>query len=112
MSKSILEENKESIELKDIKFKFKTIREDDNSYTLSLEDIDVVVNAANFDEALDLLVSDFKEYCLEYYENIDLWKAAPNRKEHFKYVIKALNYKTVEELKKNFIDTNLAPMKF
>lgn len=97
MRKSILEGDKELIE-----FKFKAILEVDNSYTLSLDDIDIVVNATNFDEALDLLVSDFKEYCLEYYEDLDYWHSAPNRKSHLKYVMKALNYKTVEELKKEF----------
>ncbi len=89
--------------LKDIKFKFVEFKEDDNSYTLSLEDIDIAVNAATFDEALNLLVSDLKEYCLDYYEELDYWHSAPNRKDHFPLVLKTLVCKSDDELKKEFI---------
>jgi len=89
--------------LKDVKFKFEEFKENDNSYTLSLEDIDIAVNAATFDEALDLLVSDLKEYCLEYYDELDYWHSAPNRKAHFPLVLKTLVCKSDDELKKEFI---------
>ena len=89
--------------LKSFKFKFEKIEEDDSSCTLSLNDIDIVVNAMTFDEALDLLVSDLKEYCSEYYEELDYWHSAPNRKEHLPLVLKTLVCKSDDELKKEFI---------
>lgn len=89
--------------LKDIKFKVEEFIEDDTSYTLSLKDIDIAVNAATLDEALDLLLKDLKEYCLDYYEDLDYWHSAPNRKDHFSLVLKILISNSDDELKKEFI---------
>lgn len=86
-----------------VKFKFKKFIENDNSCTLSLEDIDIAVNGKTFENALDLLVSDLKEYCLEYYEDLDYWHSAPNRKAHFPLILKTLVSQSDDELKREFI---------
>ena len=64
--------------------------EDDGSITLSLEEIDLVVNAGTDEAAKDALVSDLREYADDYYENYAAWSVAPNRKDHLPYVIKVL----------------------
>lgn len=89
--------------LKDVKFEFNAFIEDDESCTLSLDALSIAVNAKTYEEALDLLISDVKEYCSEYYEDLDFWHSAPNRKAHFPYVIKTLVSESDEELKKDFI---------
>lgn len=87
-------------------FEFTAIKEDDNSYTLDMKDFDIVVNGDTFENALDLLIDDFKEYCLEYYQEFDFYHSAPNRKKHLQYILKALTFNSNEELKKDFIQTN------
>jgi len=89
--------------LKNIKFNYEKFKEDDSSYTLALKDIDIVVNAETFDEALNLLVSDLKEYSLEYYNDLNYWHSAPNRKAHFPLVLKTLVCNSDDKLKKEFI---------
>ena len=89
--------------LKGVKFNYEQFIEDDNSYTLSLKDIDIAVNGDTFNEALDKLISDLKEYCLEYYEDLDYWHYAPNRKAHFPLILKTLVSKSDDELKKEFL---------
>ena len=54
--------------------------EDDGSITLSLIDMDIVVNAPDEKEARDRLAVDIKEYAEEYYDNYSIWSVSPNRK--------------------------------
>jgi antitoxin YefM len=89
--------------LKDVKFEYTMFQEKDGSCTLSLDALSIAVNAKTYEQAFDLLVNDVKEYCSEYYEDLDFWHSAPNRKAHFPYVIKTLVSKSDEELKKDFI---------
>jgi len=65
-------------------------REDDGSVTLTLDQIDVAVNAPSEPEALVALSSDLQAYALEYYEHYPIWSISPNRKEHLPYVVKVL----------------------
>jgi len=89
--------------LRNIKFEFNVFIEEDKSYTLSLDSLSIAVNARTYEETIDLLISNVKEYCSEYYEDLDFWHSAPNRKSHFPYVIKTLVSESDEELKKDFI---------
>ena len=89
--------------LKNIKFNYEKYKEDDNSYTLALKDIDIVVNAETLDKALNLLISDLKEYSLEYYNDLNYWHSAPNRKAHFPLVLKTLVCNSDDKLKREFI---------
>lgn len=64
--------------------------EHDGSITLSLNEIDLVENAATLGEARRSLAASILEYAAEYYEHYAEWSVAPNRKAHIPYVMKAL----------------------
>ncbi len=64
--------------------------EDDQSITLSLNEIDLVENATTEMEARMILAQAIMEYAAEYYEHYAVYSKAPNRKAHIPYVFKAL----------------------
>lgn len=64
--------------------------EDDQTVTLSLNEIDLVENAATEMEARVILAQTIMEYAVEYYEHYAVYSKAPNRKAHIPYVFKAL----------------------
>jgi len=65
-------------------------QEDDGSVTLTLDQMDIAVNAPSETEAIMALAGDLHEYALDYYENYPVWSISPNRKEHLPYVVKVL----------------------
>lgn len=72
------------------KFTAEKYIEDDESVTLSLNEIDLVENASTEAEAKNLLAQSIMEYAEEYYNNFSYYNAAPNRKKHVPYIFKAL----------------------
>lgn len=64
--------------------------EDDGSVTLSLKDLDIVVNDMDMNASKRRLAEYIKEYAEEFYSEYSLWSSAPNRKPHIPYVFKAL----------------------
>ncbi|NCB42576.1 MAG: hypothetical protein EOM59_08145 [Clostridia bacterium] len=64
--------------------------EDDNSITLSLRELDLAENASTEAEARRLLGQSVLDYAEDFYVEFALWSAAPNRKSHIPYVLKAL----------------------
>jgi len=64
--------------------------EPDGSVTLGLNEIDLVENAQSEESAIVKMAHSILEYAEDYYSNFALWYAAPNRKQHLPYVIKAL----------------------
>lgn len=73
--------------------------ENDKSVTLSLEEIDIVVNGENEDKALLVLAEDILEYAEDYYSEFNYWASAPNRKAHLPYVLKVLIQQDIEKIK-------------
>lgn len=69
-------------------------KESDGSITLSLKDMDIVVNDVDHDRAMRRLAAYIKEYAEEYYSDFDLMSKAVNRRSHIPYVFKAL---TIDE---------------
>ena len=65
-------------------------QEEDGSITLTLDQIDIAVNAPSEPEAITALASDLREYALDYYEHYPVWNISPNRKEHLPFIVKAL----------------------
>ena len=65
--------------------------EDDGSVTLSLNEMDLAENAAAEEEARLQLGQAILEYAEDFYREFPLWSAAPNRKGHIPYVLKALS---------------------
>ena len=72
--------------------------EDDNSVTLSLNEIDIVENATTEYDARKKLADSILEYATDYYNDFSYWSNAINRKQHIPYVMKALMMNDIKEL--------------
>lgn len=72
------------------KFSAEKMIEDDGSVTLSLNEIDLVENAADEQLAKHALAQSILEYAGDYFDEFSLWSVTPNRKGHIPYVLKAL----------------------
>lgn len=88
---------------------FKTIlnaylfKEGDNSYTISLDVLYLVENANTKENAISAMKSAIYEYETDFYNEFNLWSAAPNRKSHIPYIFKALLCDNSEELELNVV---------
>jgi hypothetical protein len=80
------------------KFTAEKYLEDDNSVTLSLNELDLVENGISEEDAKIKLAEDILEYAEEFYDDFDYWKKAPNRKKHVPYVLKALILQDVNKI--------------
>ena len=78
-------------------------KEDDNSYTISLDVLDLVENAETKEDAISTMKASIYEYATDFYSEFSLWSAAPNRKAHIPYVFKALLCDNPEELELNIV---------
>jgi antitoxin YefM len=72
--------------------------ENDGSVTLSLRELDLAENARTEAEARKLLGKSVLEYAEDFYNEFTLWSAAPNRKSHIPYVLKALIMNNADEI--------------
>lgn len=64
--------------------------EDDGSVTLSLNEIDLVENGKNEQEARLNLAKSILGYSIDYYNDYERYSHSPNRKKHIPYIFKAL----------------------
>lgn len=64
--------------------------EDDGSITLSLNEIDLVENGKDEQEARLNMGNAILEYALDYYNEYEMYSRSPNRKKHSPYIFKAL----------------------
>ena len=64
--------------------------EDDGSITLSLNEIDLVENGRDEQEARLNIGKAILEYALDYYNEYEIYSRSPNRKKHIPYIFKAL----------------------
>ena len=64
--------------------------EDDGSVTLSLNEIDLVENSKDEQEARLKLGQSILDYSLDYYNEYELYSHSPNRRKHIPYIFKAL----------------------
>ena len=64
--------------------------EDDGSITLSLNEIDLVENGKDEQEARLNMGKAIIEYALDYYNEYEMYSRSPNRKKHIPYIFKAL----------------------
>ena len=64
--------------------------ENDGSATLSLNEIDLVENGKNEQEARLLLGQSILDYSADYYNDYENMSRSPNRKNHIPYIFKAL----------------------
>lgn len=77
--------------------------EEDNSITLSLNEIDLIENAPTEAEARELLAAAIMEYSQDYYNDYNYYSNSSNRKKHIPYVFKALVLDDVKELEESII---------
>lgn len=78
----------ESVE--SVKFTAAKYIEDDESVTLSLNEIDLIENGKNEEEARLVLGRAILEYSMNYYNDYVLYSHSPNRKGHIPYIFKTL----------------------
>ena len=71
-------------------FTAKKFIEEDNSVTLSLNEMDLVENGKDEQEARLNLANAILEYSMEYYNEYEMYSHSPNRKKHIPYIFKAL----------------------
>lgn len=71
-------------------FTAKKFIEEDGSVTLSLNEIDLVENGKDEQEARLNLGNAILEYSMEYYNEYEMYSHSPNRKKHIPYIFKAL----------------------
>ena len=64
--------------------------EDDGSITLSLNEIALVENGKDEQEARLNMGKAILEYALDYYNEYGMYSRSPNRKKHIPYIFKAL----------------------
>lgn len=74
------------------------IEEKDNSITLVIDQLDIYANAGTLAEALHELTVDVKAYAEDYLNRSQLFLNAPNRREHFPYILRVLMCDTDEEI--------------
>ena len=72
------------------KFTAQRLVEEDGSVTLSLNEIDLIENGKNEDEARLKLAQSILEYAVDYYNDYAMYSHSPNRKGHIPYIFKAL----------------------
>ena len=72
--------------------------EEDDSITLSLNELDLAENAKSEVEARKLLGKSILEYAIDFYSEFSLWSSAPNRQPHVPYILKALIVDNAEKL--------------
>lgn len=89
--------------LMEYKFTAEKSIEEDNSVTLSLNEIDLVENASTEKTARRLLAYAIMEYATDFYEDYSYWSSAPNRKKHIPYIFKALIMDDVDKLGESII---------
>lgn len=71
-------------------FTAKKFIEEDGSVTLSLNEIDLMENGKDEQEARLNLANAILEYSMEYYNEYEMYSHSPNRKKHIPYIFKAL----------------------
>lgn len=80
------------------KFTAQKFIEDDGSVTLSLNEIDLIENAPTEAEAKIVLAQATLQYAQNYYNEFQQWSAAPNRKSHIPYILKAIIIDDVQKI--------------
>ena len=84
--------------LAQFEFTAEEFTEDNGSVTLSLNEIDLIENGKNKEEAINKMAAGILEYSQDYYNDFDFWYSAPNRRSHLPYVLKALLLNDVEKI--------------
>ena len=80
------------------RFQADILPEDDGSITLALTEIDLVVNAPDLNSAKEELAAELISYSQDYFNEIQMYYNAPNRKPHFPYVLKVSLLENINDI--------------
>ena len=86
-----------------LKFRITVSKEEDGSYTIISEDLDLAENAPTEESAKKAMAESILEYAEEYYDEYELYSRAPNRAQHLPYVIKALLLAYADEVEEEMV---------
>lgn len=78
------------------------IEKEDNEYFGSIEGFWFVESADSQDEVIIKLAESLKEFAIDYYTDLKLYRNTPNFKEMFPMITKALIAKSIEEILESF----------
>jgi hypothetical protein len=79
--------------------KTEQVLEEDGSYTVAYKPLDLIANQDTYDEAINDLIVQAREYAEDYLENVDLYLQDKCRKEHLQLIILIALAETEEEIK-------------
>ena len=83
------------------KFTSEVCKEEDGSFTASLNEIDILVNGKDLVEVKKLLAEELLQYSEDYYNEFSYWHSAPNRKKHLPYITKVILLNDIEDIIEN-----------
>ena len=92
--------------LSNVIYLYDIYKEDDDSYTVSLVDLDLAENGKSKDVALSAIASAIYDYAEEYYDNYELYSKATNRQYHLPYITKALLLGSEDRIREELICRN------
>lgn len=85
--------------LQEYNLRAKYVAEEDQTITAILDGFDLVVNAADQEQAKTKLAGELVDYAKEYFEQFPLYYNSLNRKEHFPYILRVLLAEDLNEVK-------------
>src|SRR5574344_159070 len=65
--------------------------EEDGSITGSVDALDIAENAKDKSTCISEIITALRDYADDFYNEFELWSAAPNRKSHIPYICKILS---------------------
>ena len=77
--------------------------EEDGSVSAVIEELDLLANAPDENQVIQILAQDAMDYAEEYYKDFEYWHSAPNRKKHLPYVLAILASDTQSVAKELFV---------
>lgn len=92
------------------KFTSELFLEENKTFTLSLKEIDLIVNAKNLDDAKRMMAEEILDYARDFYDEYYIWSKALNRQRHIPYIQKALMINDSDEIANSIIITNYESM--
>ena len=79
--------------------RFETIQEEDESYTIKLDSLDLVANDITHEKAADDIVYQAKEYANDYLNDLEIYQRDESRKGHFPLLLLIAKASSDEEIK-------------
>jgi len=84
--------------LDQIKLNVRAVNEEDGSVTLELDSLNLLSWGETLEKAIDDLAEDLMNYAEEYKSDVQSYLNAPNRKDHYIYLLKIWPLKEKEEV--------------